>query len=1006
LSDIHFGHGPASHRWDQQLVLSALHEDLLRLEARRIPKPDVIFITGDIAFSGLKSQYDGAARWLEELIAEIKLSTSDVFSVPGNHDVQRDVDGTNRQVSRLIDRLRSGDESLDEALGSQSDKELLEKRLINYLDFTKQFFATPDEFQSTSLFWCRNRTAPPGLVLRIIGLNTAILAADEDDKEKLRVGNEQLAMGLASGFASSGEVTIVLSHHPFNWLADSKNVAAWVQSRGQIHLSGHIHEAESERLRKGGGTDLVSVVAGAVHGDNNSVTGHGYSIGSILAGADSKLRLRIWPRMWSDVNKDFRMSVEQIPEDSAFVDHDLGMMLTHGAMESTGYVPVDVDDEKRITISQNIAQPEAIPIQRPNISEVKIVFPQFHQEHPPLVTAFVGRQHELQLLAETVAVAAVTGIGGQGKSALATSYLKSSLDVGRYEFSDWRDCREEGNQLHAQIVSIIERLTQGNVRGTQLVGADDESLIRYFFGIVGQRRALFVFDNVDQYVDLETGRAIGILNSIIKNALKAGHRAQFLFTCRPDLQYEEDGFQQIRLSGLTMKETETLFELRGVQIANERVRADIKIAHELTQGHALWLNLIATQVARMGATLGALIGDLRRSTASHLPNAMLRSIWRTLTDKQKVVLRCLAETPRAETEERLADYVANVLHWNQYRRAVKTLKTLNLVVIKPVPGGPDTLELHPLIREFIRTEYSPKEREKFIVIACQVFDRIIKIFKPQLSKLPSRGILEHWTLRSELAMNRKSYKEALEFLYDAAMPLVANGYVEDFVRVACRFMSEVDWTEAVIENYQHFDWVVQELAEQLSHLGRYREVDELAQKYEEVIIGKSARFINLCNLRCYSYWVRGEFDKAIDWGTKGVNLKRTAHVDTHFDCDHNLALSQRDAGEVAQALKYFLQDQTVNELLDRSQKGESRASHVFGNVGRCLSLLGETQKALKCVRRSAIMLETETDSNSLINQGWAAFWLGEILENSGRPELAYAFLKRAEEVEYLFPYQG
>ena len=158
---------------------------------------------------------------------------------------------------------------------------------------------------------------------------------------------------------------------------------------------------------------------------------------------------------------------------------------------------------------------------------------------------------------------------------------------------------------------------------------------------------------------------------------------------------------------------------------------------------------------------------------------MLRSIWRTLTDKQKVVLRCLAETPKAETEERLADYVTNLLNWNQYRRAVKTLKTLNLVVIKPVPGGPDTLELHPLIREFIKTEYSPKERDKFIVIACKVFDDIIKIFKPQLSQLPSRGILEHWTLRSDLAMNRKNYKEALEFLNEAAMPLVASGYVED-----------------------------------------------------------------------------------------------------------------------------------------------------------------------------------------------------------------------------------
>src|SRR5262245_51844881 len=95
LSDIHFGQGPISRRWDQQLVLRALQEDLLRLEERQIPNPDAVFITGDIAFSGSKSEYEGAARWIEELIAEIKVSPLEVLTVPGNHDVQRDVDRAN-----------------------------------------------------------------------------------------------------------------------------------------------------------------------------------------------------------------------------------------------------------------------------------------------------------------------------------------------------------------------------------------------------------------------------------------------------------------------------------------------------------------------------------------------------------------------------------------------------------------------------------------------------------------------------------------------------------------------------------------------------------------------------------------------------------------------------------------------------------------------------------------------------------------------------------------------
>ena len=187
-----------------------------------------------------------------------------------------------------------------------------------------------------------------------------------------------------------------------------------------------------------------------------------------------------------------------------------------------------------------------------------------------------------------------------------------------------------------------------------------------------------------------------------------------------------------------------------------------------------------------------------------------------------------------------------------------------------------------------------------------------------------------------------------------------------------------------------------ELAEQLSHLGRHREVDELTQKYEAVIIGKSARYINLCTLRCHAYWLRGDYERAVEWGTKGVNLKRTANVDTSFDCNHNLALAQRDSDDIAPALAFFLKDQTVAELLDQARSGESRASHVFGNVGRCLWLLDDKKNALRCVRRSAVMLEMETDSNSLVNQGWAALWLAEILESTEELILAYAFLKRAE----------
>ena len=155
-----------SHRWDQKLVLQALSDDVGRLADRGIPQPDIVLITGDIAFSGAQQEYEGAAIWLQQIADAFNLSPSDVMAIPGNHDVQRNIDVEDRQVRRLIDRLRNGDESLDDALGSLTDRQLLSKRFANYIGFTKRFFGISNQHTSDSgLYWYRHRTAPLGLVV-------------------------------------------------------------------------------------------------------------------------------------------------------------------------------------------------------------------------------------------------------------------------------------------------------------------------------------------------------------------------------------------------------------------------------------------------------------------------------------------------------------------------------------------------------------------------------------------------------------------------------------------------------------------------------------------------------------------------------------------------------------------------------------------------------------------------------------------------------------------------
>lgn len=323
LSDIHMGHGHAAHKWDQQLVLDALLHDLRSTSARGVPSPDAVFVTGDVAFSGggklgaggaANTEYADAARWLADAARAVGVATDSVYVVPGNHDVDRNMD-KDRDVARLIRDLR-GEGKLDGSLDDAGDMGKLARRQSKYLDFAKSFAAPCAE-----LYWSatitRNATR-----ISLLGLNTSLLAAQEEDKQgdhgRLQVGKQQWVKQAA------GDVTVVLSHHPLmdGWLRDESDAKAWLRKKADIHLCGHVHSADSEALRNGGGGELVTVVAGAAHmdADQASTTSHGYNVASLLRAPDGRLLLRVWPRRWSN-KMDFRLDTDNVPDGQHFAEH-------------------------------------------------------------------------------------------------------------------------------------------------------------------------------------------------------------------------------------------------------------------------------------------------------------------------------------------------------------------------------------------------------------------------------------------------------------------------------------------------------------------------------------------------------------------------------------------------------------------------------------------------------------------------------------------------------------
>ncbi len=591
-------------------------------------------------------------------------------------------------------------------------------------------------------------------------------------------------------------------------------------------------------------------------------------------------------------------------------------------------------------------------------------------------------------MSPTAKIVVVTGIGGQGKSTLVAKFLEERTRAS--EFWDWRDCKEESNTLHTHLVRIIERITNGRRRASELAGEQIDSVIKLFVTLSLPIRGVFVFDNIDQYVDVYKSTTVDSMHYLIDSILKSPTNARFIFTARPKIAYDDAAFLHLELHGLSAEETGLLFTKRGLSI-DQRCVDEV---HELTQGHPLWTSLIAMQVFTNRVKLEDLLARVRAGKEAGLPEAMLFEIWKSLSPKHQKLLRYLAELVRPETEAQISRIVENELNYNQFSKAMRQLRSLDLVVIKSPSNAPDTFELHPLLREFVRRQFTKSERSHYISAILVFFEQVIVKLRPALAESSSFDVLQNWTAKIELLINSGDLGAALVSLEEAKRPLLANGYSEEFVRLASALFANVDPNESSSLDQKTHDDVFSDLVEVLSQLGRFSDADTFADRFEQTVSGATARYVALCDMRAYSFWSRDAMALAKEWARRGVEIKLQGNLDTRHDCGHNLALAQRDSGEVDAALQYFLRGATLEDVISVDSIDMGRGGAFYGNIARCLFLTGELDSASTCLTKSAWLLEKETDGLRLLNQGWAAQWLGEIWESKD-PDIAYLMFRRA-----------
>ncbi len=309
LSDIHFSKRSSS-TYDPDLDL---RRELVADVVRAMEKVEVcsgIFVSGDIAFSGKADEYAKARDWLGELCHQLKCPEEAVWVIPGNHDVDRDVIRGSGIIQDKHQRLRQGDlESEIRRLHEDGEAfEALHRPLAGYIKFAGGYDCLPDP---RCLYWEDAIELNDKSLLKIRGCNSAIVSGESDDENQNRlvVGRTQMLPA-----NDPGVVNLVMCHHPLDWLHDRDNLRDNLKARARICLFGHKHVQRLEQA-----DDTLFVMAGAVHPERNEGKWEPrYNfIGLSVVGESSErhLSVKIWPRIWDDVQKVFKGDLDNNGQD-------------------------------------------------------------------------------------------------------------------------------------------------------------------------------------------------------------------------------------------------------------------------------------------------------------------------------------------------------------------------------------------------------------------------------------------------------------------------------------------------------------------------------------------------------------------------------------------------------------------------------------------------------------------------------------------------------------------
>ena len=237
LSDLHLGRDV----YNEKIVLEKLLADIkTQIEINNI-ELNLVFITGDLTFSGQKKEFDYVQEFIDELLIVTKLNKDDVVLVPGNHDVNHN---QVLSIARNSKKLLNNRDAISEIIGNETERDIYTQGLKNYYEFIENNFSWAKVGKKNALSYTINKKLN-GTSVSILSLNTAWLAyGNENEKGKIVLGERQVREAFDE--IDNAQIIVALMHHPFEWLEwfDSNDVKKMLERRADFILNGHEHRLD------------------------------------------------------------------------------------------------------------------------------------------------------------------------------------------------------------------------------------------------------------------------------------------------------------------------------------------------------------------------------------------------------------------------------------------------------------------------------------------------------------------------------------------------------------------------------------------------------------------------------------------------------------------------------------------------------------------------------------------------------------------------------------------